>query len=155
MARTQFSAAQRKRFNKDMRYEAALIDLDRMLVFARAVAQRSRARDVLLVLDRQWAANFRRKHKMDYFKKVTTERLPFLMSHRALGNKSRRDYFDLVEQPRKYGVRIPKGDPQTLPLWAQFGLDETPPQHAPKLRGENENDMYDTTTALTRGKPLW
>ena len=41
----------------------------------------------------------------------------------------------LVEQPQKYGVRIHEGEPQSLPAWAQLGLDETPLQYAPKLRG--------------------
>ena len=41
----------------------------------------------------------------------------------------------LVEQPQKYGVRIPEGEPQSLPPWARLGLDETPLLYAPKLRG--------------------
>ena len=32
-------------------------------------------------------------------------------------------------------MRIPEGEPQSLPGWAQLGLDETPLQYAPKLRG--------------------
>ena len=42
---------------------------------------------------------------------------------------------DLVEEPQKYGVRIPESEPQSLPAWAQLGLDETPLQYAPGLRG--------------------
>ena len=42
---------------------------------------------------------------------------------------------DLVRQPQKYGVRIPEGEPRSLPAWAQLGLDETPLQYLPKLRG--------------------
>ena len=78
---------------------------------------------------------FRRRHKMGCLKKITTERLPAIVSDLALDNKWRRDFLDLVEQPQKYGVRIPEGEPQSLPTWAQLGLDETPLQYAPKLRG--------------------
>ena len=48
-------------------------------------------------------------------KKITTERLPSIVSDLALDNKWRREFLDLVEQPRKYGVRILEGDPQSLP----------------------------------------
>ena len=57
------------------------------------------------------------------------------MSDLALDNKWRREFLDLVEQPQKYGVRILEGEPQLLPAWAQLGLDPTPLQYAPKLRG--------------------
>ena len=40
-----------------------------------------------------------------------------------------------LSSPKKYGVRIPEGKAQSLPAWAQLGLDETPLQYAPKLRG--------------------
>ena len=72
---------------------------------------------------------------MDCLKKITTERLPSTVSDLALENKWRRDFLDLVEQPQKYGVRISEGEPQSLPAWAQLGLDETPLQYTPKLRG--------------------
>ena len=57
------------------------------------------------------------------------------MSDLALDKKLRSEFFDLVEQPQKYGVRIPEGEHQSLPAWAQLGLNETPLQYAPKLRG--------------------
>ena len=72
---------------------------------------------------------------MGCLKKITTERLPSTVSDLALDNKWRRAFLDLVEQTQKYGVRIPEGEPQSLPPWAQLGLDETPRQYAPKLRG--------------------
>ena len=71
---------------------------------------------------------------MGCLKKITTE-LPSTVSALALHNKWRRDFLDLVEQPPRYGARIPEGEPQSLPAWAQVGLDEMPLQYAPKLRG--------------------
>ena len=65
---------------------------------------------------------------MGCLKKITTERLPSTVSDLALDNKWRREFLDLVEQRQKYGVRIPEGEPQ-------LGLEETPLQYAPKLRG--------------------
>ena len=73
---------------------------------------------------------------MGCLNKITTERLPSTVSDLALDSKWRCDFLDLVEQPQKYGVRIPEGEPQSLPAWAQLGLHETPLQYAPKLRGE-------------------
>ena len=32
-------------------------------------------------------------------------------------------------------MRIPEGEPQSLLAWVRLGLDETPLQYAPKLRG--------------------
>ena len=72
---------------------------------------------------------------MGCLKKITVERLPSTVSDLALDNKWRRDFLDLIEQPQKYGVRIPEGEPQSLPAWAELGLDKTPVQYAPKLRG--------------------
>ena len=112
-----------------------MIDLDTIAALGRTVAERSHGPGLAPVLDRQWAANFRRRHKMSCLKKITTERLPPTVCDLALDNKWRREFLDLVEQPQKYGVRIPEGEPQSLPAWVQFGLDETPLQYAPKLRG--------------------
>ena len=123
------------KFIKELKYEAAVIDLDTIAALGRTVAERSRGPGLAPVLDRQWAANFHRRHKMDCLKKITTERLPSTVSDLALDNKWRREFLDLVEQPQKYGVRIPEGEPQSLPPWAQLGLDEMPLQYAPKLRG--------------------
>ena len=122
------------KFIKELKYEAAVIDLDTIAALGTTVAERSRGPGLAPVLDRQWAANFRRMHKMGCLKKITTERLPSTVSDLALDNKWRREFLDLVEQPQKYGVRIPEGDTQSLPAWAQLGLDETPLQYAPKLR---------------------
>ena len=112
-----------------------MIDLDTIAALGRTVAQRSRGLGLGPGLDRQWAANFRRRHQMGCLKKITTERLPSNVSNLALDNKWRREFLDLVEQPQKYGVRIPEGEPQSLPPWAHFGLEEMPLQYAPKLRG--------------------
>ena len=62
-------------------------------------------------------------------------RLPSTVCDLALDSKRRRDFLDFVEQPQMYGVHIPEGEPQSMPAWAQLGLDETPLQYAPKLRG--------------------
>ena len=123
------------KFIKELKYEAAVIDLDTIAALGRTVAERSRGPGLAPVLDRQWAGTFRRRHRMGCLKKITTERLPSRVSDLAPDNKWRRDFLDLVEQPQKYGVRIPEGEPQLLPAWAQLGLDETPLQYAPKLRG--------------------
>ena len=123
------------KFIKELKYEAAVIHLDTIAALGRTIADRSRGPGLAPVLDRQWAANFRRRHKMSCLKKITTELLPSTVSDLALDNKWRREFLDLVEQPQKYGVRIPEGEPQSLLLWAQLGLDETPLQYAPKLRG--------------------
>ena len=112
-----------------------MIDLDTIAALGRTVAERSRGPGLAPVLDRQWAANFRRRHKMGCLKKITTERLPSTVSDLALDNKWRCEFLDVVEQPQKYGVCIPEGEPQSLPPWVQLGLDETPLQYAPKLRG--------------------
>ena len=103
-----------------------MIDLDTIVALARTVAERSRGPRLVLVLDRQRAANFRRRHKMSCFKKITTDRLSSTVCGRGLYNKWRRDYLDLVQQPQKYGVSILEGHSQSLPLVAQLGLDETP-----------------------------
>ena len=124
-----------RKFIKELRYEAAVIDLDTIAALGRTVAERSRGPGLAPVLDRQWAANFRRGHKMGCLKKITTERLPSTVSDLALDNKLRREFLDLVEQPQKYGVRIPEGEPQSLPASAHLGVDERPLQYAPKLRG--------------------
>ena len=123
------------KFIKELKYDAAVIDLDTIAALGRTVAERSRGPGLGPVLDRQWAANFRCRHKMGCLKKITTERLPSTVSDLALDNKWRREFLDLVQQPQKYGVRIPEGEPQSLPPWAQLGLDKTPLQYAPKLRG--------------------
>ena len=123
------------KFIKELKYETAVIDLDTIAALGRTVAEMSRAPGLARVLGRQWAANFRRRHKMGCLKKITTERLPSTVSDLALDNKWRREFLDLVEQPQKYGVRIPEGEPQSLLAWAQLGLDETAIQYAPKLRG--------------------
>ena len=139
------------KFIIELKYEAAVIDLDTIAALGRLVAERSRGPGLAPVLDRQWAANFRRRHKMGCLKKITTERLPSTVSDLALDNKWRREFLDLVEQPQKYGVRIPEGEPQSLPPWAQLGLDETPLQYAPKLCGgyAARENRSDTTAALT------
>ena len=103
------------RFIKESKYEVAVIDLATIAALGRTVAERSRGPDFAPVLDRQWAANFRRSHMMGCLKKITTEQLPSTVSDLALDNKWRRDFLDLVEQPQKYGVRIPEGEPQSLP----------------------------------------
>ena len=123
------------KFIKELKYEAAVFDPDTIAALGRTVAERSRGPGLAPVLDGQWAANLRRRHKMGCLKKITTERLPSTVSDLALDNKWRREFLDLVEQPQTYGVRIPEGEPQSLPPWAQLGLDETPLQYAPKLRG--------------------
>ena len=120
---------------KELKYEVARIDLDTIAALGRTFAERCRGPGLAPVFDRQWAANFRRRHKMGRLKKNTTERLPSTVSNLALDNKWRREFLDLVEQPQKYGVRIPEGEPQSLPAWAQLGPDEMPPQYVPKLRG--------------------
>ena len=123
------------KFIKELKYEAAVIDLDTNAALGRTVPERSHGPGLAPVLDRQCAANFRRRHKMGYLKTIGTERLPSTVSDLALDNKWRRDLLDLVEQPQKYGVCIPEDEPQSLPAWGQLGLDETPLQYAPKLRG--------------------
>ena len=123
------------KFIKELKYEAAVIDLDTIAALGRTVAERSRRPGLAPVLDRQWAANFRRRHKMGCLKKITTDRLRSTVSDLALDNEWRREFLNLVEQPQKYGVRIPEGEPQSVPASAQLGLDETPLQYAPKLRG--------------------
>ena len=72
---------------------------------------------------------------MGSLKNITTERLPSTVSDLVLNNKWRREFLDLVEQPQKYGVHVREGHPPSLPAWAQLGLDGTPLQYAPKLRG--------------------
>ena len=120
---------------KELKYEAAVIDLDTIAALGRTVTERSRGRGVAPVLDRQWAAKFRRRQRMACLKKITTEGLPSTVSDLALINKWRCEFLDLVEEPQKYGVRIPECDAQPLPAWVQVGLDEMPPQYSPKLRG--------------------
>ena len=112
-----------------------MIDMDTIAALGRTLAKRSRGLGVAAVLDRQWAANFRRRHMMGCLNKIPTERLPSTVSNLALDNKRRHQFLDRVGQPQKYGVRIIEGDPHSLPPWAQFGLDEMPLQYAPKLRG--------------------
>ena len=106
------------KFIKELKYEAAVIDLDTMAALGRTLAERSRGPGPGPVLDRQCAANFRRKHKMGCLKKITTERLPSTVSDLALDNKWRWEFLDHVEQPQQYGVRIPESEPRSLPAWA-------------------------------------
>ena len=61
------------KFIKELKYEAAVIDLDTIAALGRTVAERSCGPGLALVLDRQWAATFRRRHKMGCLKKITTE----------------------------------------------------------------------------------
>ena len=124
-----------RKFIKELKYEAAVFDLDTIAALGRKVAERSRGPGLAPVLDRQWAANFCRRHKMGCLKKITTERMPSTVSDLALDNKFRREFSDPVEQLQRYGVCIPEGEPQLLQAWAQLGLDETPLQYAPNLRG--------------------
>ena len=98
-------------------------------------AERSRGLGLALALDCQWAANFRCRHKIGCLNKITTQRLPSTVSHLVLDSKWGREFLDLLEQPQKYGLRIPGGEPQSLPAWSQLGLDETPLKYAPKLPG--------------------
>ena len=125
------------KFIKQLKYEAAVIDLDTIAALGRTVAERSRGPGLARVLDRQWAANFRRRHKMGCLKKKTTERRPSTVSDLALDNKWRHEFLDLVEQPQKYGVRIPEGEPHIDVLSAPG----TPPvQRAAKRRAETRLD---------------
>ena len=78
------------KFIKELKYEAAVIDVDTIAALGRTVAERSRG--PAPVLDRQWAANFRRRHKMGCLKKITTERLPSTVSDLALDNKWRCEF---------------------------------------------------------------
>ena len=64
-----------------------MIDLDTIAALGRTVAERSHGPGLARVLDRQWAANFRRGHKMGCLKKITTEGLPSTLSDLALDNK--------------------------------------------------------------------
>ena len=80
------------KFIKELKYEAAVIDPDTIAALGRTVAERSRGPCLAPVLDRQWAANFRRRHKMGCLKKITTERLPSTVSDSALDNKWRREF---------------------------------------------------------------
>ena len=98
------------KFIKEVKYEAAVIDLDTIAASGRTVAERSRGPGLAPVLERQWAARFRRRHKMVCLKKITTGGLPSTVSDVALDNKWRREFLDLVEQPQKYGVCIPEGE---------------------------------------------
>ena len=84
-----------------------MIDFDTIGALGQTVAERSRGPGLAL----QWAANFRRRHKMGCLRKITTERLPSTVSYLALDNKRRREFLDLVEEPQKYGVCIPEGEP--------------------------------------------
>ena len=74
------------KFIKELKYEVAVIDLDTIAALGRTVAETSRGPGPAPVLDRQWAANFRRRHKMGCLKKITTERLLSTVSHLALDN---------------------------------------------------------------------
>ena len=89
------------KFIKELKYEAAVIDLDTIAALGRTVAERSRAPGLPPVLDRPWAANFRHRHKMGCLKKITMERLPSTVSDLALDNKWRREFLDLAEKPQK------------------------------------------------------
>ena len=84
-----------------------MIDLDTIAALGRTVAKRSRGPCLAPVLDRQWAANFHRRHKMGCLKKITTERLPSTVPDLALDNKWRREFLDLVEQPQKVWCAYP------------------------------------------------
>ena len=99
------------KFIKELKYEATVTDLDTIAALGRTVAERSHWPGLAHVLDRQRAANFRRRYKMGCLKKIATKRLPSTVSDLALDNKWRRDFLDLVEQPQKYGVCIPEGEP--------------------------------------------
>ena len=99
------------KFINELKYKATVIDLDTIAALGRKVAETSRRPRLAPVLDRQWAANFRRRHKMGCIKKITTERLPSTVFEWAHDKKWRCEFFDLVEQPQKYGVSIHEGDP--------------------------------------------
>ena len=75
------------KFIKELKYEAAVIDLDTIAALGRTVAERSRGPSLAPFLDREWAANFRCRHKMGCFKRIRTERLPSTVSDLALDNK--------------------------------------------------------------------
>ena len=122
-------------FVKELKYDAAVIDLDTFAALGRTVVERSLGPGLASVLDRQWAANFCRRHKMHCLRKITTDRLCFTVPDLALYNKWRREFWYLIEQPQKYGLGIPEGDLQSLPPWALLGRNKTPLQYAPKLRG--------------------
>ena len=77
---------------------------------ARTVVEKFRGPGLALVLDRQWAANFCRMHKMGCLKKLTTECLFSITSDLALDNKWRCDNLDPVERPQKYGASITEDD---------------------------------------------
>ena len=84
-----------------------MIDQDTVAALRRAVAERRCGQGLALFLDRQWAANFRRRHKMNCLKKITTERPPCTVSDLALDNKWIREFLDLVDQPQNYLAGIP------------------------------------------------
>ena len=80
------------KFIKELKYEAAVIDLDTIAALGRTVAESFRGPGLAPVLDRQWAANFSRRHKMGCVKKITTGRLPSTASDLVLDNKWRSEF---------------------------------------------------------------
>ena len=123
------------KFIKEAKYGAAVIDLDTIAALGRTVAERSRGPGLAPVLDCQWAANLRRRHKIGCLKKITTEWLPSTVSDLALDNQWKREFLDLVGQLQKYGVRIPEG---RTPVAAAVGAvgpgRDTPPVRAQVAR---------------------
>ena len=75
------------KFIKELQYEAAVIDVNTIAALGSRVAERSRGPGLAPMLDRQWAANFCRTHKMCCLKKIATERLPSTVFELALDNQ--------------------------------------------------------------------
>ena len=151
------------------------LDPDTIAALARTIAEKSCGPGLAPVLDRQWAANFRR-HKMGCLKKSTTQRLPSTVCDLALDNKWKRDYLDVVEQPKttngdvttwiwlsslrsmvSVSLKVTLSPCRCGHSWAYTRRPSN--MHQSSAEGMlQEKNRYDTTTALTRGKPqphLW
>ena len=75
------------KFIKELKYEAAVNDLETCAALGRTLAERSRGPCFAPALDHPWAVNCRRRHKMGCLKTITTDPLPSTVSDLVLDNK--------------------------------------------------------------------
>ena len=72
---------------EELKYEAAVIDLETFAALGRTLAERSCGPCFVPALDHPWAVNCRRRHKMGCLKTITTDPLPSTVSDLVLDNK--------------------------------------------------------------------
>ena len=83
------------------------------------------------VITRDWARYFIKKNRLGAIRRPTTDRCGLTPEDLADDNTWRQEFEHVRNNPRTYGLPCPGPVPPSMIL----GVDETPLQYAPRIRG--------------------